>query len=91
MLSPLSVAPTAQGRGIGSALTRKALRRADEQGEPFVLVLGHSAYYPRFGFEPATPLGIEAPADYGPSWMLARLSAYNPSVRGRVVFPPAFG
>jgi putative acetyltransferase len=90
-LSPLSVAPSHQGRGIGSALTREALRLADEAGEPLVLILGNPAYYGRFGFEPAAPLGLEAPATYGNDWMAAKLTAYDPAVRGRVVFPPAFG
>lgn len=90
-LSPLSVAPSHQGRGIGSALTREALRLADEAGEPVVLLLGHPTYYPRFGFEPAQPLGIEAASgEYGDAWMAAKLSAYDPSYRGTVVFPPAF-
>ncbi|MDX6474562.1 MAG: hypothetical protein QOH95_73 [Gaiellaceae bacterium] len=90
-LSPLSVAPSHQNRGIGSALTREALRLADEAGEPFVLVLGHPSYYPRFGFELAAPLGIEAPGDYGEAWMAIRLRAYDPALRGRVTFPAAFG
>jgi predicted N-acetyltransferase YhbS len=89
-LSPLSVAPSHQNRGIGSALTREALRLADEQGEPLVLILGHPTYYPRFGFEPAAPLGLVAPRDFGDAWMAVKLTAYDPSVRGRVVFPPAF-
>lgn len=87
-LSPLSVAPSHQGRGIGSALTREALRRADEAGEPFVLLLGHPSYYPRFGFRPAAPLGFEPPRDYGDAWMVALLSADDGSLRGRVTFPP---
>ena len=89
-LSPLSVDPAHQRRGIGSALVREALRRADALGEPFVVLLGHPAYYPRFGFEPATPLGILAPGDFGDAWMLAKLSAYDPAVTGRVEFPPQF-
>ena len=48
-------------------------------------------YYPRFGFEPAAPLGILGPAEFGDAWMLAKLSAWDPSVRGTVEFPPAFG
>jgi predicted N-acetyltransferase YhbS len=84
-LSPLSVAPSHQNRGIGSQLTREALR------EPLVLLLGHPTYYPRFGFEPASPLGLESPRDFGTAWMAVKLTAYDPSVRGRVVFPPAFG
>ena len=90
-LSPLSVAPGRQNRGIGSALTREALRLAEEADEPLVLVLGHPTYYPRFGFEPAAALGLEAPGDFGTAWMAVRLSAYDPAVRGRVSFPAAFG
>jgi putative acetyltransferase len=90
-LSPLSVAPSHQNRGIGSQLTREALRLADEAGEPFVLLVGHPTYYPRFGFEPALPLGLEAPRDFGAAWMAVKLTAYDPSIRGRVVFPAAFG
>jgi predicted N-acetyltransferase YhbS len=90
-LSPLSVAPSHQGRGIGGALTREVLRIADALGEPFVLVLGHPGYYPRFGFEPAAPLGILGPEDFGDAWMLARLAAWDPALGGRVEFPPAFG
>ena len=89
-LSPVSVHPDHQRRGIGSAIVREALRRADEIGEPFVVLLGHPSYYPRFGFEPATPLGVLAPGEFGDAWMLARLSSYDPSVTGRVEFPPQF-
>lgn len=89
-LSPLSVAPAHQRRGIGSALTREVLRRADELGEPFVLLLGHPEYYPRLGFELAAPLGVLPPQDFGPAWMLARLSAYDPSIAGQVEFLPPF-
>lgn len=89
-LSPVSVAPPHQRTGIGSALVREALRQADELGEPFVLVLGIPAYYPRFGFELAAPLGVLPPRDFGPAWMLARLRAYDPSIAGEVEFPPPF-
>jgi len=89
-LSPVSVAPGHQRRGIGGELVRAALQRADELGEPFVVLLGHPEYYPRFGFEPATPLGVLAPRDFGAAWMLAKLSAYDASLTGRVEFPPPF-
>jgi putative acetyltransferase len=92
-LSPLSVAPDRQGAGIGSTLTRESLRLADERGEPLVLVLGHPAYYPRFGFRPASTLGLLAPNPEWPdeAFMAVPLSAYNPGLRGRVTFAPAFG
>jgi putative acetyltransferase len=91
-LSPLSVAPDRQGEGIGSALTRESLRLADERGEPLVLVLGHPTYYPRFGFRRASTLGLLAPnPEWDEAFMAAPLSAYDPSLRGRVAFAPPFG
>ena len=92
-LSPLSVAPDRHRSGIGSALVRESLRLADERGEPLVLVLGHPPYYPRFGFRPASSLGLEAPNPEWPdeAFMAVPLTAYDPQLRGRVTFPPAFG
>ena len=58
-LAPLAVYPTHQGQGIGGALVTEGLRRAGNAGFPAMIVLGHPGYYPRFGFEPAIPLGIE--------------------------------
>lgn len=92
-LSPLAVLPARQRTGIGSALVREACRLADEAGEPFVLLQGSPAYYPRLGFEPTGPLGITQPLpDWAPpeASMLVRLSAYDPALRGRVVYPPTF-
>ena len=87
-LAPLAVRPDRQKDGIGDALTREALRLADERGEPIVLVLGHPTYYPRFGFEPARPLGIEpAIADLPDEvWMACKLRAYDPAITGTSLF-----
>ena len=92
-LSPLSVAPDRQGTGIGSALTRESICLTDECGEPLVLVLGHPTYYPRFGFQRASTLGLLAPNPEWPdeAFMAVPLSAYDASLRGRVMFAPAFG
>jgi putative acetyltransferase len=92
-LSPLSVAPDRQGTGIGAALTRESLRLADERGEPLVLVLGHPTYYPRFGFRPASTLGLAPPNPEWPdeAFMAVPLSAYDPTLRGRVTFARPFG
>ncbi len=91
-LGPLSVAPDHQRQGIGEALTREGLRLADERGEPLVLVLGHPTYYPRFGFRPAAELGLAPPEPdaQAEAFMAIPLRAYDPAIRGRVVFPPAF-
>ena len=92
-LSPLAVAPEHQRRGIGSMLVRAVTARADELGEPLVVLEGDPGYYSRFGFEPAVPFGIHITL---PSWappeaaQVLRLRGYDPSIRGDVVYPPAF-
>lgn len=75
LLAPLAVAPGWQGRGIGSALVRGGLERAAELGFGVALVLGHPAYYPRFGFEVAQPHGIVPPypVERSEAWMVAEL------------------
>jgi putative acetyltransferase len=70
----MSVAPERQRTGIGSGLIRGALRLADAHGEP--LVLGHTTYYPRFGFRPASELGIEPPGPFAEFFMALPLRAY---------------
>lgn len=91
-LGPLGVRPSRQRQGIGSQLVREALARADALGEPLVVVLGHPEYYPRFGFRPSRELGIERPHRGIPedAFMAVPLGAYDPALRGRIVFPPGF-
>lgn len=60
-LAPLAVHPKAQGRGIGAALVRAALREAENQGWKAVFVLGEPAYYGRFGFSAALAQPFETP------------------------------
>jgi putative acetyltransferase len=57
-LAPMAVLPAYQGRGVGSRLVRAGLERLQEASIPFVVVLGHANYYPRFGFHPASRYGI---------------------------------
>ena len=57
-LAPMAVRPEQQRRGLGSALVRAGLARVQAAGAPFVLVIGHPAYYPRFGFVPASRHGV---------------------------------
>lgn len=52
-LAPVAVLPAHQRQGIGSELIIAALHTLEAAGCPFVVVLGHPAYYPRFGFVPA--------------------------------------
>ena len=57
-LAPMAVLPDRQRDGIGSELVRRGLDELRERGCPFVIVLGHPEYYPRFGFERASARGI---------------------------------
>lgn len=91
-LAPLAVRPAFQKRGIGSALVRRGLQDAREMGHRVVIVLGHPNYYPRFGFQPAQPLGIHPPFE-------ARVDAFlvlglQPGAldgfRGNVEYPAEF-
>jgi predicted N-acetyltransferase YhbS len=50
-LGPLSVLPSHQRRGIGSALVMEALLAASGTGAAGCVVLGDPAYYERFGFK----------------------------------------
>jgi putative acetyltransferase len=57
-LGQLAVLPEYQRRGIGQLLTRQGLQQLGESNCPFVIVVGHASYYPRFGFEPGTNHGM---------------------------------
>jgi len=57
-LAPMAVAPSRQRAGIGGALIRAALDRLAAAGHAAVVVVGHPAYYPRFGFKPAADFGL---------------------------------
>ena len=57
-LGPLAVLPGWQRKGIGSALVRAGLEQLRAAGHRLVVVEGSPRYYPRFGFQDATPLGI---------------------------------
>lgn len=62
-LAPMAVKPSHQKQGIGSLLINAGLKQCREMGYESVVVLGHSEYYPRFGFEIASNKGIKAPFD----------------------------
>lgn len=66
-LGPMAVIPEHQGQGIGSKLVQTGNAKIKDTGWPFIIVLGHPNFYPRFGFKPARDLEItcewEVPAD----------------------------
>lgn len=62
-LAPCSVLPEYQRTGAGSAAIRAVLEAARGDEGPFVIVLGHPDYYPRFGFRRASLSGIRLSVD----------------------------
>lgn len=77
-LGPVSVLPDRQGAGVGSALMHAVLAAAEARDEALVALLGDPGYYTRFGFGPASALGIAAPDPAWGDYFQARpLAAYD--------------
>ncbi|MFF2090503.1 GNAT family N-acetyltransferase [Paenibacillus sp. NPDC058174] len=91
VLAPLAVNPAFQKQGIGSALMQEGLSRCRAMGYGLVLLIGHPAYYPRFGFKPAVGLSLkqfDVPAEI---FMVNELIEGALSrAKGELIYPPAF-
>lgn len=91
-LGPLAVAPEHQRQGVGTALVEWGLARCRDRGVGLVVVLGHPAYYPRFGFRPAHRSGLTCEYDVPPGTFMVReleagaLDACSGLVRYHVAF-----
>lgn len=59
-LAPLAVTPSHQRQGIGSRLVRAGLEQCRAKNYDAVVVLGHPAFYPRFGFVSSVRYGIRS-------------------------------
>lgn len=92
-LGPLAVHPGWQQRGIGTQLGKEGLEACRRLGHRIAVVIGHSSYYPRFGFQRGRPLGIEmALGRLEQSRMVVELvPGALDGVRGTVYFSPVFG
>ncbi len=91
-LAPVSVRPEHQKSGAGSAAIRAALAAAKDMGEHCVTVLGHPAYYPRFGFTRASAHGIGLTIDVPDEAMMAlALDGTHPLPSGTVRYAAPFG
>jgi putative acetyltransferase len=90
-LGPLGVLPSMQRRGVGQALMYTVLGAAMALDEPVVCLLGDPGYYRRFGFIPASRLGIQAPDESWGDYFQARaLLGQAIAISGRFSYPQAF-
>ena len=81
-LAPMAVRPAWQRRGIGSALVREGLAACRAAGHDVVVVVGHPAFYARFGFGPARPRGLMSEPPFpDETFMVAELTP--DALRGR--------
>ncbi|MFJ9814397.1 GNAT family N-acetyltransferase [Streptomyces sp. NPDC101151] len=91
-LAPCAVRPERQRTGAGAAAIRAALAAARSLGEHHVVVLGHPAYYPRFGFTRASGQGIGLTIDVPDDALMAlSLDAGLPLPGGTVRYAAPFG
>ncbi|MFC9650795.1 GNAT family N-acetyltransferase [Streptomyces sp. NPDC056937] len=91
-LAPCAVRPESQRSGAGSAAVAAALKAAQDMGEHYVVVLGHPAYYPRFGFTRASAHGIGLSIDVPDEALMAlTLDAAHPLPGGTVRYAAPFG
>ncbi|MCX6680612.1 MAG: N-acetyltransferase [Methanothrix sp.] len=49
-LAPVAVLAERQRQGIGAQLVKRGIEMLRSRDCPFIIVLGHVVYYPRFGF-----------------------------------------
>jgi putative acetyltransferase len=91
-LSPLSVLPSYQGRGIGGHLVREALQAAQAARWPLVFLEGDPRYYQRFGFEAAHTRGFTRPSARIPeeAFQVVVLPDRDASMAGAFVYTDIF-
>ena len=87
-LAPVAVLPDVHSQGIGSALIYQGLRLCQDLGYDYCVVLGAPDYYGRFGFETASPFGIEN--EYGVDEEFMILHFTDREVKGLVKYEPEF-
>jgi putative acetyltransferase len=90
-LGPMAVAPAFQSRRVGARVVTAGLAELRSRGCPFVVVLGHPGYYPRFGFRPASSYGVACELEGVPdeAFMVLALRPHEtPLPRGTARFLP---
>ncbi|MGE0241418.1 MAG: GNAT family N-acetyltransferase [Parvibaculaceae bacterium] len=90
-LAPMAVLQAYQGKGIGSALVRRGLELLAAQDVEAVIVVGHTDFYPRFGFSAERVRHIASPFQGRDAYMGLELKpAALVGERGECRYPEAF-
>lgn len=90
-LAPMSVVPSRQRQGIGSALVEEGLAACRVLGAVGVVVIGHPEFYPRFGFLPGSRLGLQVEFEVpDEAFMALELVEHALRSRGLVRYHAAF-
>ena len=91
-LGPVSVLPEHQRQGIGTALIREGLSMLKGLGAQGCCLVGDPAYYSRFGFSPAEPLGLKPSLDVPLEAVMTMelVPGSLTGVKGTVVYPEIF-
>ncbi|HEX7201371.1 MAG TPA: N-acetyltransferase, partial [Arthrobacter sp.] len=90
-LGPIAVTPRLQRQGIGSALMKETIARANAAGESGIALLGSPDYYSRFGFVPAASFGVQSPeAAWGDHFQLLPLALWPGGVHGTFRYAEPF-
>ncbi len=81
-LGELAVLPEYQRQGVGTRLGRTGLDTLRAARCPFVIVVGHASYYPRFGFRPGTGIGLRCQWEKVPAESFMALVFDEVAMRG---------
>lgn len=92
VLSPLSVAPAAQGRGVGTALLAAAVESARGLGVPAVFLEGAPDFYSARGWERGSAHGFTRPSPRIPdaAFQVVVLDSREPWMTGPLVYCDPF-
>jgi putative acetyltransferase len=88
VLSPLSVVPRHQRKGVGSRLISAAVDAARASGTPLLFLEGDPGYYGARGFERAdawgfAPASVRVPA---PAFQVVRFDSHEEWMTGRLIY-----
>jgi len=62
-LAPMAVKDDFRGMGVGSELVISGIKACEKLNAGAIVVLGHSDYYPKFGFKPASHFSLTCEYD----------------------------